>query len=732
MPGASAQYAIDIAARMTGGEYTSAQLDSLTANLAGSGKGAAHFQDAIQQIGDKLLAAKASVEGANGALAVASTEYGNLQRAALQAAKAAERAALKNAGVVPDALAAKASEASGALSAQASVLKTLEANADKAAAEEASLVNTMGNLRKMGAHVDKSLTGNAERAAKLQGALGQLGGPVGVLGQRVISPVKGFRDLQQVLGTSRAAALVAGVGVAALVAVVIALSVAVAAGVVKVAAWAISLSDASRSAALTSEAMQAMHPELIALSPVIKQLAADTGMHADELQEYAGRLREAKVSASELPAALRAVALYEAALGKGSSGDFFEQLKSGKQTVAALAQEVETKLGGIVARQMLGLEMQGARLRSNFSKLFGALEIEGALGGIARVVGLFDETTAAGDSVKTLFGKMFQPLADGVNTASLVLEAFALGVLIGLTKVYLFVKPLIAVFSEWFGLSDSSLATVLHGITKAAQFLAPVIALVAAGFVAFAAVVGVLVGVVGFSIGLIAAGVALLIAAVVAPIAGLVYLIQNWSAVWSSVGAAISGVAATVGSAISGAFGAALDYLRTIDWLMIGANMIMGLVSGITGSAGKVIEAISGAVGGAVTAAKRMLGIASPSKVFEGIGDYSGEGLVQGLEGKSQAVDQAMTAMVEPPPSMLSAQDSLEGNFGSAVAAAPTTQAAPQAVPSAPAGSGLLAGATFIFNGVEGAENAEVRFGELLTRVLEGDVAQIGGELVSA
>jgi len=38
-----------------------------------------------------------------------------------------------------------------------------------------------------------------------------------------------------------------------------------------------------------------------------------------------------------------------------------------------------------------------------------------------------------------------------------------------------------------------------------------------------------------------------------------------------------------------------------------------------------------------------------------------------------------------------------------------------------------LSGATFVFQGVAGAEDAEERFGALLTRLLEGDVAQLGG-----
>lgn len=77
----------------------------------------------------------------------------------------------------------------------------------------------------------------------------------------------------------------------------------------------------------------------------------------------------------------------------------------------------------------------------------------------------------------------------------------------------------------------------------------------------------------------------------------------------------------------------------------IGSQIIQGLVNGITGAAGRVIDAIGGVVNDAIGWAKGLLGIASPSKVFKEIGDFTMQGMELGIEeGASKAVDAAKSA----------------------------------------------------------------------------------------
>lgn len=70
----------------------------------------------------------------------------------------------------------------------------------------------------------------------------------------------------------------------------------------------------------------------------------------------------------------------------------------------------------------------------------------------------------------------------------------------------------------------------------------------------------------------------------------------------------------------------------------VGSNIIKGLVNGITSGAQSVINAIGGVVNDAISWAKELLGIASPSKVFKEIGDFTMQGMEEGINGGLKGV----------------------------------------------------------------------------------------------
>lgn len=81
---------------------------------------------------------------------------------------------------------------------------------------------------------------------------------------------------------------------------------------------------------------------------------------------------------------------------------------------------------------------------------------------------------------------------------------------------------------------------------------------------------------------------------------------------------------------------------------ILGKAMIDGLVNGIKENAAAVVAAISGVVGDGIAAARKLLKIGSPSKVFHEIGGFTAEGFAQGIdEGADQAVD-SMGRMLDP------------------------------------------------------------------------------------
>lgn len=83
----------------------------------------------------------------------------------------------------------------------------------------------------------------------------------------------------------------------------------------------------------------------------------------------------------------------------------------------------------------------------------------------------------------------------------------------------------------------------------------------------------------------------------------------------------------------------------------IGSNIIQGMVNGVTGAAGKLIDAVKDAVGNAIDGAKNLLGIHSPSRVFRKIGQYTMQGAALGVDDDAdlllQSTDNAMRGMVK-------------------------------------------------------------------------------------
>lgn len=650
---ADAQYIIDIAAEMPGGEVTAEQLDDLTKELLGAGRGAETFSAAMKQSADALDVARAASKAADAALADASSEYGTLERAAAQAAKAVERAARKQGGAVDVELFEASERANAALEAQARTLAKLEREADDARGAEARLAKQMRNVSKLGRHVDDVLGDSTRRVSVFRGALGDVGGPLGELGERALFPVQAFADLSEEFGTARAKQVLLTVGSVALVAALVAVTAAVVAGTLALGAYAAKMADAARTTDLQREAAEALHPELAALSHGIAGLEDETGVGSARLRELSNSLRDAKVSAGEMPAALRAAALAEAALGQGGAAQFVSDLKAGKLAVDEFAFNAEAKFGGIVARQMLGLEAQGARFSRLWSRLFTALPIEPVLRALDRLVGLFAEGTASADAMRLLLGGLFAPFVGEIDDLGVAIEAFALKALIELTKIYIGARPFLDRFGElvvqsfgWFVDHGEEVAFVLSGI--------------AIGVVAVTAAVG-----------------------------GLIAVFAKLSLIQVKL---------------------------TREALSLGHAIVEGLARGILGAGSAVFGAVNSVVGGAIDFAEDLLGIDSPSKVFTEIGEHTGDGFVRGVDRKQPEASMALDRLTTP----------------SATPATAGAQQAPSAAresttPARGGASATFDGATFNFFGVEGAEDAERRFEEMLTMALEGDALAVEG-----
>lgn len=79
-----------------------------------------------------------------------------------------------------------------------------------------------------------------------------------------------------------------------------------------------------------------------------------------------------------------------------------------------------------------------------------------------------------------------------------------------------------------------------------------------------------------------------------------------------------------------------------------GRDLIQGLLNGIGSIGGQIGDKIKGLANGAVDQAKKILGIKSPSKVFEGIGENIGLGMIRGIDATADAVASSLTGMTSP------------------------------------------------------------------------------------
>lgn len=115
----------------------------------------------------------------------------------------------------------------------------------------------------------------------------------------------------------------------------------------------------------------------------------------------------------------------------------------------------------------------------------------------------------------------------------------------------------------------------------------------------------------------------------------------------------VTGIAQIVPSVLSG-IGSLLqniwNEITNFDLVGAGVDLIQGFIDGIGSMAGAVVDAIGSAVGGAIDGALGLLGIASPSKVFREIGQFTMQGLSLGVDDYAEepaaSVDSAIRSMV--------------------------------------------------------------------------------------
>jgi len=625
-------------------------------DIAANASGVLTAADSLDRLDAALERATAAAKTAADALKTGESSYNDAENAADKAAKAVERiggaveaergklakaletgdgASIEKATAKLDKMLASqakaqsaADAAKGALDAEAVALDKLKSAATKASDEEERLGK---EIKKANAAAG---TGKANEAAE---GLAKLGGPLGTLGQKAFGVAAGWNKLQATFG-DRAPLIAAAVGVAAIAAALVVVGVAAVTGIAHFAAWAISASSAARSQELLAQGVARSVEGGKLLSSAIDDLAKRVPLTTDELLGMSQTLATSGLRGKALTDALEKTAEKAAKL----------------------------KFGPDFAKEMLSLDRQTTRLKSNFTTLFSGLKLDRFLDAFSKVVDLFDESNASGNAIKVLFESLFQPLVDaGTDIIPTLVSAF-IGFEIRVMRTMLSLKR---VTNEY----GPELRTIGDIASES--------------FSMFTYVVGGAMGVLWD------------LATVV--IAGVRAISQLGQAAYDAGSAVVSGIAYGIGFAEA----------KIASFTTIGSQMVDGIAEGISGGASKVLAAITGVADGAVNAAKKALGIASPSKVFNAeVGQHIAGGIAGGVDEGSSEIAQSIEAATSPTNVNVQSSPTSGGSTASGGRASGTS----------------LENLTFNFYGVKDAENARGSFVDALLSVLEGDLDSMG------
>lgn len=547
--------------------------------------------------------------------------------------------------------------------------------------------------------IDLGKAGSSGEAAaggleQLLGVAKGMGGPLG----SVASGIEGISG-----SVSSLAALGPEVLLMAVAAAAIALAAALAAAFVGMAKFALAQADSRRSMLLNLEAILGSADAAGQLEGVIDDLANTGLVTSERLEQMAKALATAGLRGKELEGTLRTLATVESTIGgeaadklrsiieKSAAVGHFElpvkqlagtgvalenvyaalstrlgksiaqvkaELDAGKISiadgVAALNEVIEQKLGDVAAKKALAFSAQMEKLSKNMGDLFEEVDIEPFLKGLQGVLGVFDDTTAAGQALKLVLKSVFDGVFAAAGAALPAVTAMMKEIIIAGLEIYIAVKPIASAIASFFGASSggSAMVTAFRAIGQAIGFVVKAAVLMMT--ITATIVGGAIALLVGFAslTGRVFSGAAEAITGAFAALGSFFGGIASTIAgalgsVYDAVAGALGGLAGSIGGWLSAAWQSLVSFVD--GFRSAGSNIMAGLVEGITAGAGAILSALLAPVQGGINAVKSLLGIHSPSRVFAEMGSYTAEGFAQGVDAGSADVGASVASMVTPP-----------------------------------------------------------------------------------
>lgn len=278
----------------------------------------------------------------------------------------------------------------------------------------------------------------------------------------------------------------------------------------------------------------------------------------------------------------------------------------------AIHAAADTRWARTNAEGLLDLDVQWAKFKERLTSLAGSGVLEPLLRGLSKLAYAFDPASDSGKKLQSVFARI------GTAIGSINLDGITKDIEAGIGWVNGFVD------------SMGDLTTTFKVLAND-----PFIGVMITGFKVLGYTVAAVVGVVvvtlaglGFAIGVVWKAFELLGEGIYELYSELVGI--PWG---------------KAGDAIVEPFEKAWKWITSIQWGDLGSSIIDGIINGITGAAGKLWDAVTGIGTKIKSTFKGILGIASPSKVFEGYGVNTTAGYTRGIEKGTAETRGAVAAM---------------------------------------------------------------------------------------
>jgi tape measure domain-containing protein len=291
-------------------------------------------------------------------------------------------------------------------------------------------------------------------------------------------------------------------------------------------------------------------------------------------------------------------------LGK-SSAEVQKMMSAGQitdaQGVAAVMDAIAKglsggELGGMMEKKSKTLSGLLSTLESVPEELVFSANMDKALGPLKQFV----QMLTAALSPDSANGKRIIAIVEGIGkTFGDVVGQLTGGDIAGfIGKILNLVEPLVKVFAAFGAGAFKGLASVLGAVVAKLDKMDPkTVEVLVEAFATFGMLLGGLVGVIATFIG---AMLALEMAVVT-----FFMSIFEWGK----------------------------SLVTEMGWSELGAAIVQGIISGVTSMFGALGDSLGGAANAATSGFTNALGIASPSKVFEQLGIFTGQGFIQGILG---------------------------------------------------------------------------------------------------